>query len=248
MGKRLIVTAFAVVGFASPVLAAPVTFFGEDVNTTGDPNQAVFTNATAARNSFFKNLSGVGTETFESFAPGASPPIVLSFPGAGKATLNGSGNIASGNDGAGRYAFSGSQYYEAGTDNFGVTFSAPISAFGFYGTDIGDFGGQLTLTLLGSGGSKTLVVPNTIGGDGSTSGSNLYFGFYDTVNTYTSITFGNNSGGSDVFAFDDLSVGSISQVTPSPAPEPASWAMMVGGFGLVGGALRRSRQKCVSFA
>jgi hypothetical protein len=30
-------------------------------------------------------------------------------------------------------------------------------------------------------------------------------------------------------------------ITSTPAPEPASWAMMLGGFGLVGGAMRRRR-------
>jgi hypothetical protein len=28
---------------------------------------------------------------------------------------------------------------------------------------------------------------------------------------------------------------------PGPVPEPATWVMMVGGFGLVGGAMRRHR-------
>ena len=32
------------------------------------------------------------------------------------------------------------------------------------------------------------------------------------------------------------------------APEPATWAMMVGGFGLVGGALRRRARTTVTFA
>ena len=32
-----------------------------------------------------------------------------------------------------------------------------------------------------------------------------------------------------------------------PFPEPASWAMMVGGFGLVGGALRGRRRTAVTF-
>lgn len=31
-------------------------------------------------------------------------------------------------------------------------------------------------------------------------------------------------------------------------PEPASWAMMVGGFGLVGGAMRSRRKTAISFA
>ena len=36
--------------------------------------------------------------------------------------------------------------------------------------------------------------------------------------------------------------------TSSAAPEPASWAMMIGGFGMVGGALRRRSRTTVSFA
>jgi len=31
-------------------------------------------------------------------------------------------------------------------------------------------------------------------------------------------------------------------------PEPASWAMMLGGFGLAGGAMRHGRRQAVSFA
>jgi hypothetical protein len=34
---------------------------------------------------------------------------------------------------------------------------------------------------------------------------------------------------------------------PLPAPEPASWAMMLGGFGLVGGAMRARRKAAFSF-
>jgi hypothetical protein len=29
---------------------------------------------------------------------------------------------------------------------------------------------------------------------------------------------------------------------PGPVPEPASWLMMIGGFGIVGAALRRHRR------
>jgi hypothetical protein len=35
---------------------------------------------------------------------------------------------------------------------------------------------------------------------------------------------------------------------PAAAPEPASWAMMVGGFGLIGGAMRSRRRAAVTFA
>ena len=79
--------AFCILG-SGVVVAAPVPFFGEDVNSSGDPNEALFTNATAARDSFFMNLTGVGTETFESFATGTSAPLAVSFGVAGTATIN----------------------------------------------------------------------------------------------------------------------------------------------------------------
>jgi hypothetical protein len=52
------------------------------------------------------------------------------------------------------------------------------------------------------------------------------------------------------FGLDDISLirqtGNTSVV--GGVPEPASWAMMVGGFGLVGGALRRRQRPAARFA
>jgi hypothetical protein len=48
-----------------------------------------------------------------------------------------------------------------------------------------------------------------------------------------------------VFAFNGVG-GEV--VVPPGVPEPASWAMMVGGFGLAGCALRRRRTVAVTFA
>jgi len=43
------------------------------------------------------------------------------------------------------------------------------------------------------------------------------------------------------------SVTASQSLTPLAAPEPASWAMLVGGFGMIGGAMRR-RRVAVRFA
>lgn len=48
-----------------------------------------------------------------------------------------------------------------------------------------------------------------------------------------------------------LKVSTISMevvASPTPAPEPASWVMMIGGFGAIGAALRRNRRTSVRFA
>ena len=51
-----------------------------------------------------------------------------------------------------------------------------------------------------------------------------------------SIDFG---GGANYVAYDDITFGSA---TPgSPTPEPATWALMITGFGFIGNALRRRR-------
>jgi hypothetical protein len=223
-------------------------FFGEDVNLLQDPTQVSPTNSTATKNSFFTNLVGVGTETFDtpSTPVNATAPISVNFPGAGTATITGGGQVATGNDAAGRYAISSPNYLLVNNSNFTITFSSAIAAFGFFGVDIGDFGGRLSLTLTDA--SKvvsTLTVPHTLGSGGNTSGSILYFGFYDTGDTYKSIKFKNSAVGTDVFGFDSLSVGSLEQVAPS-VPEPSTWAMMILSFAGVSFMAYRRRNNVAS--
>lgn len=55
-------------------------------------------------------------------------------------------------------------------------------------------------------------------------------------------------GGGYAIGGTDFQVGNKGQdVGPRAVPEPASWALMLGGFGLVGSALRR-RRTAISFA
>ena len=51
------------------------------------------------------------------------------------------------------------------------------------------------------------------------------------------------------FAVDDISLSTQSIVNPlNPVPEPATWALMIVGFGMVGGAVRSSKRRSHSVA
>lgn len=220
--------------------AVPIVFFGQDLNTVEAQRLTAHPNSDAARTAFLANLIGVGTETFEATPNLTLAPLPLTFPGAGTATLTGDGIVldldALGLSApltlAGRYPISGMKHWDAG-DVFSVGFSSPVAAFGFYGSDIGDFGGQVTLTLKGAA-DVVLTVPSVINGVG---GSVLYFGVIDTENPFTSLTFGNTAVGFDSFGFDDMTIGSLAQVVTSPPPpqsvpeipEPSTGLLMATG-------------------
>lgn len=235
----------ATTGLAALLVAAAganadlMTFFGEDLGLGEGTPLAASPNADSARSSFLANLTGVGTENFESFAAGSGAPLAANFGVAGTATLNGTGFVANTpagtTNGFGRYAKSGTQYWDTNAGVFSIDFSAPIAAFGFYGIDVGDFNGSLTLELMG-GGNMVVDVANTVGSPG---GTIIYFGLIQTDPgmLISSITFGNTAPGTDVFAFDDFTIGSREQVTIIPLPGAAG--MGLAGLGVL--AIRRRR-------
>lgn len=99
---------------------------------------------------------------------------------------------------------------------------------------------------------NTLTIHYTSGADTVYTGSQILNGLPTAV-TNGSITV-NGDGRvitgltlnttQNAFEVDNLS---YSANLASDAPEPASWALMLGGFGLVGGTMR-SRRRAVSFA
>jgi hypothetical protein len=87
---------------------------------------------------------------------------------------------------------------------------------------------------------------------GSDAGFSLYFGTQPGNGTYfPEYQHYGYGGAGDVDVIWDFTSTNPTQFslaeTPSPTPEPASWAMMVGGFSLAGAAMRRRRKVALSF-
>ncbi len=108
-------------------------------------------------------------------------------------------------------------------------FDAPIDSFGLV---MGGLQGPNTISWVNSLGSQQVSVVNNGGGSGF-----AFLGFTDAGEMISSITV---SSPGDFDGLDDVRFGRIG----IPAvPEPATWAMMLVGFGFIGGAMRaRKRQ------
>ncbi|WP_296599498.1 PEPxxWA-CTERM sorting domain-containing protein [Phenylobacterium sp.] len=84
-------------------------------------------------------------------------------------------------------------------------------------------------------GPGTTMGVNSPGGGWWVSGSGDDQVYTVALNTgaYKEFWFGNNNDAADGYRLDSISV--------QPVPEPATWALMISGFGLAGSALRRRR-------
>jgi hypothetical protein len=226
----------------APSHAAYMTFFGHDTGLGEGTPLSSYVNSQNARNNFFSHLIASETENFEGFATGTNLPLNINF-GSDTATISGTGSVGSvtpgTTNGVGRYAISGNKYVDT-TSNMVLGFSAPQAAFGFYGVDIGDFNGQVTLTLTG-GRTETINVGNPVNSPG---GGVLYFGLIATsaADTFTSIQFGNTASGTDYFAFDDFTIASLQETQSVPEPTTILGTLAFSALG--GGSwLKRKRQK-----
>jgi hypothetical protein len=119
---------------------------------------------------------------------------------------------------------------------------APTRAFSFV---LGSLDTYNTLTLKYENGSSQAYAGGQIINDLTFPSGNQISGETNGVVTY-SVASGPRIVGAvfqssqNSFEFDNLAVGAV--------PEPAAWAMMIGGFGLIGAVTRRRNRQPIAFA
>jgi len=232
---------------ASPAMAVTAVFSGQD---DGAASSGPFPSSAAAELAFLTAAGGLGfvaTETFETQAVGYYSPISI---------IGGSLAFVAPNFGAGYSGISSTQIDGPATGVFGFnvtaggdqwfgfpsftpdgiatfTFNAPTNAFGFYSTGVQPAFTAAIRVVQNDGNQLVFNLPVNENGGAS------YFGITDTVG-FSSVSIINTSvsGQADAWGIDNVSYN----FDPGFAvPEPATWAMLILGFGLVGASARRRR-------
>jgi hypothetical protein len=183
----------------------------------------------------------LGVETLDT-APNGVPTLTFGNSGI-TATNSGFINIGQANvyGGAG-----GSGAFGTINGDTTISLSQAVNYFGIWGSALdGQNSVELynNATLLGSFALQAILEASPgyssaykgnpfNGGD---TGENFAFFNFTSDTAFNKIRLVQNSGGG--FEFDNLTVGTI-----SAAPEPATWAMLLFGFGAVGMTLRSERR------
>jgi len=160
---------------------------------------------------------------------------------------------------SGRHAESGAIYFEGGQSPFEITFGAAVHAFGFWGSDIGDFKVDthcsstdpncvdptdvLKIEFFSSAGGA--VTETRLLKGASSDGSDIFYGFADAATAYEKVRITNLTAIPqnpiiDGQGFDTFMIGAA-KPDGNPAPEPG--ALALAGIGLLAAAIGRRRTR-----
>ena len=220
---------------ATPAPAPVVEFLQSQPDRTEQPPPLLMQNVADAVAQFSQSVLELGRMTFEdgltAFAyAGGTATITEGAPtnklGSGSNPLLGRYNVTpvvplAGNGGPGK-----GRWLEA-KDPFTYSFSAPITAIGFFGIDFGDFLGEFRIELrMAAALLFSRVLAPTIGGNG-----NLLFWGIVLAQPFDSarfVTIQVDDLNPDVNGFDELVVGN--RYVPAPADPPTGPAPLTVDF------------------
>lgn len=209
---------------AASALAAAMPAQAALVSIGFDDAQAGYTpQAASARQEVVSQFSSLGVVFADQSSPGRGVTIGKCGPGNGPLSLFGYGAD---------FDFCGDT-----TPNFDIKFVDPNNAAaGGYTTYVSlmNFDGLIKLTAYDAGG-------NQLGSVQAFSG-NLVLSGIGNISRVNVLSLDQ-----DPTTLDDLAFEAVQAIAPG-VPEPATWAMMIGGFGFVGAAARRRVRSAVSFA
>ena len=216
---------------ASAASAAPVLY-------TGDAGRTNFATATAAGVLLSDGFEGITTPTSNgigSVPEGTSfarTGYTVSTGGIAGATLTVLDNtyVNGGNQIRNRFGSGAGSVVDDAYGDLTFSFAAPVNAFGLdIATIARGFSGAST-------GTFTLTVNGTPFAYSYSGSSGFGFLGITTDTAFTSLTIATSKSNDSLF--DNVRFGSTLAATPA-VPEPATWGMMILGFGVVGAAMRR---------
>ncbi len=197
---------------------------------------AAGTGSSNAGNAYSFGAAGSTERALGSLASGTVSPIYL-----GGLFSNGlAGTISSLG-----FAFTGEQWRAGNSTDDGLRFEYSLDATAL---DNGSWTAFSALDLL------PLILTGNTALDGNAAANNVAISASLTNLAIASgASFGfrwvdsNSSANDHGLAIDNLSINAVRVATPA-VPEPATWAMMIGGFALAGASLRTARRRAIRFA
>ncbi len=132
-----------------------------------------------------------------------------------------------------------------------LTFANPINALGF---EVGDWATCCQPSDLyiqfGSNAPITVGQSRAFGDTFLTNGgSGVFVAAFDDTDTFTTVSFWGDGVGEFLVMGGTIRYALVPKGSlPGGIPEPATWAMMIAGFGLVGAAARRRRSVTLTAA